>query len=153
MSKATYKPDGFHTLTPSFAVKDGAAAVEFYKKAFGAKELEVMRDPAGIVRHAELIIGDSPIMLGQHDNADVHDPNRLPLASCYVYVEDCDQVQQQAVAAGAKEVSPMRDQFYGNREGGVVDPFGIVWWIATRKEELSTEELKRRAPKSQGGHA
>ncbi|MGH9665668.1 MAG: VOC family protein [Bryobacteraceae bacterium] len=153
MSNVNYKPDGFHTLTPSFAVKDAARAVEFYKQAFGAKELGIMRDPGGVVHHAELMIGDSPIMLGQHGDADVHDPKRLPLVSSYVYVEDADRVHRQALAAGAKEIYPMKDQFYGNREGGVEDPFGIVWWIATRKEEVSGEELQKRASLAHGGHA
>jgi PhnB protein len=153
MNKVSYKPDGFHTLTPSFAVKDAERAVEFYKRAFDARELEVMKDPSGIVRHAELMIGDSPIMFGRHDNVDAHDPKRLPPVSVYVYVEDADKAHRQAVAAGAKEISPMRDQFYGNREGGVEDPFGIVWWFATRKEEISDEELKKRARQAQGEQA
>lgn len=153
MGNTNYKPNGFHTLTPSFAVPDAARAVEFYKQAFGAKELEVMRDPSGAVRHAELTIGDSPIMIGQHENSDIHDPEKLPLVSLYVYVEDADEVFRRAIAAGAKEIHPLKDQFYGNREGGVEDPFGIVWWIATRKEEVSAEELEKRMSQMRGGKA
>ena len=142
-------PEGYHTATPYLIIKDAASAMEFYKKAFGATELERITDPDGKVRHGEIKIGDSPFMI-----ADEHPeyPDWLSPISrggtpvhIYLYVEDVDAVFNQAIAAGAKEMLPVKDQFYGDRSGGVTDPYGHVWYIATRKEEVSPEELMRRA--------
>jgi PhnB protein len=136
-AKVRYIPEGFHTATPFLALADGARAVEFYKKAFEAVELSLHQDANGRVRHAELKIGDSPIMLGEHREVDARDSALLPRVSVYLYVEDADAVARQAIAAGGKEIYAVREQSYGNREGGVEDPFGIVWWIGTRVKEVA----------------
>lgn len=148
-SKATKVPEGFHTATPYLIFKDAAKAIEFYKKAFGATELERIADPDGNIRHAEFKIGDSPFMMTQ-ETAEY--PDWLSPESrggtpvhFYLYVEDCDALFNQAIAAGAKELLPMKDQFYGDRSGGVTDPFGHVWYVATRIENVSEEEIMRRA--------
>ncbi len=138
-------PTGFHTATPYLMVPDGAGAVEFCKRAFGAREIHCMADPGGRIRHAELRIDDSPIMLGEYADVEPRQPPKFPRLSIYLYVADADAVFASAIAAGAKQIHPMGDKFYGNREGGVEDPFGIVWWIATMMEELSPEEVEKRA--------
>ncbi len=138
-------PEGFHNATPFLIVRDATSAIEFWKKAFGARELVRLADPRGKVRHAQIKIGDSPIMIGEHVEIDGPRPHSLPPVSIHLYVEDVDVMFRQAIAAGAKELSPVRDQYYGDREGGVEDPFGIVWWIATHKENLSPEEMQKRA--------
>lgn len=142
-------PDGYHTATPYMVVKGAAAAIEFYKKAFGAIELSRHSDDKGSVRHAEFKIGDSPFMLT--DEFEEFPDWRGPLARggspvhIYLYVEDADAAFHRAVAAGATELLPLKDQFYGDRSGGVKDPFGHIWYIATRKEDLTSEEIARRA--------
>ena len=148
-SKVKPIPEGFHTATPYLIIKDAASAIEFYKKVFGAVELEVITDDEGKVRHGEIKIGDSPFMITD-ENAEY--PEWLsPLSRggtpvhIYLYVEDVDAVFNQAIAGGAKELLPVKDQFYGDRSGGVTDPFGHIWYIATHKEDVSTEEIKRRA--------
>jgi PhnB protein len=135
-------PPGFHTATPYLMVPDADSAITFYKKAFGATELKRFAKH-GKTHTAEIKIGSSPVMLGGH--AEVYPSlNNLPLVSIYLYVEDADTLFAQAIAAGAHELYPVREQFYGNREGGLVDPFGVGWWIATQIEDLSAEELQRR---------
>jgi len=129
-------------------VNDGARAIEFYKKAFGATELFRMAGPDGKIGHAEIKIGDSPIMLADEVPAMGHrSPQSLggSPVSILLYVEDVDAVFNQAVAAGAKVARPVADQFYGDRTGGVTDPFGHAWYIATHKEDVSSEELQKRA--------
>jgi PhnB protein len=144
-SKVAYRPEGYPSLTPYLIVKDGAAAIEFYEAVFGATVGERMTSPEGRVRHAEMKIGDSPVMLGEIQDVSVQAvPDYAPI-SLYVYVEDADSVFSKAIAAGAREIAPVTQKFYGNREGGVADPFGIVWWLATRVEELTEEEMQRRA--------
>ena len=142
-------PEGFHSATPYLIIKDAARAIEFYKKAFGATELMRMADPAGKIRHAEIKIGDSPFMITD-ENPDF--PEWLSPQSrggtpvhIYLYVDNADAVFSKALAAGAKQLLPMQDQFYGDRSGGVTDPFGHVWYIATHKEDVSPEEIERRA--------
>jgi len=144
-----YKPEVYHTATPYLIIKDAASAIEFYKKAFGATELERIADAEGKIRHAEIKIGDSPIMITD-ENPEY--PEWLSPQSrggtpvhIYLYVEDVDRVQAQAIAAGAKELLPVKDQFYGDRSGGVTDPFGHVWYIATHVEDVSGDEIMRRA--------
>ena len=135
-------------LTPFLTVKDARAVVEFYKKAFGATELFRMAGPDGKIGHAEIKIGDSPIMLADEVPAMGHrSPHSLggSPVSILLYVEDVDAVFDQAVAAGAKVARPVADQFYGDRTGGVTDPFGHAWYIATHKEDVSSEELQKRA--------
>lgn len=142
-------PEGFHTATPYLIIKGAASAMEFYKKAFGAVELERIADADGKVRHGEFRIGDSPFMVTD-ESPDF--PEWLSPKSrggtpvhFYLYVEDCDALFNQAIAAGAKELLPMKDQFYGDRSGGLTDPYGHVWYIATRVENVSEEEINRRA--------
>ena len=141
-------PDGYHTATPYLIVTGAARALDFYKEAFGATELMRLADPAGKVGHAEIRIGDSPIMLADEVPAMGHrSPQSLggSPVSILLYVEDVDAVFNQAVAAGAKVARPVADQFYGDRTGGVTDPFGHAWYIATHKEDVSSEELQKRA--------
>jgi PhnB protein len=140
-------PDGYHTVTPYLIVKDAARALEFYKKAFGAKELMRLPVPGGRIGHAEIKVGNSPIMLAdEHPQMGASSPQTLggsPVSLC-LYVEDADGVFDRAVSAGAKVVRPVKDQFYGDRSGTVADPFGHVWTIATHKEDVSSEELQKR---------
>ncbi|MBI3670701.1 MAG: VOC family protein [Acidobacteria bacterium] len=141
-------PEGYHTATPYLIVKDAASAIEFYKKAFGATELMRMADPSGKVMHAEIRMGNSPIMLADEvPEMGYRSPQSLggSPVSILLYVEDVDTVFNQAVAAGAKVQRPVEDQFYGDRSGGVTDPFGHVWHIATHKEDVSPEEMRKRA--------
>ncbi|MGH9350695.1 MAG: VOC family protein [Terriglobia bacterium] len=141
-------PEGYHTATPYLIVKGGASAIEFYKKAFGAKELLRMAQPDGRIGHAEIKIGDSTIMLAdEHPEIGARSPQALGGSPVliHLYVEAVDAVFNQAVAAGAKVQRPVQDEFYGDRSGGVVDPFGHVWYIATHTEDVSPEEMKKRA--------
>ncbi|MGA2963361.1 MAG: VOC family protein [Candidatus Korobacteraceae bacterium] len=142
-------PDGFHTATPYLIVKGAAKAIEFYKQAFGATELERMEMPDGKIAHAEIKIGDSIIMLG--DEAPQHgtrSPQSLGGSPCglYLYVEDVDATFNRAISVGATVTMAVRDQFYGDRNGSLVDPFGHTWYVATRKENLSMDEIRQRVP-------
>jgi PhnB protein len=145
MAKAI--PDGYHTATPYLTVHDGAGAIEFYKRVFGATETLRLAEPSGKVGHAEIKIGDSTIMLADEmPECNHRSPRTLggaPGGIC-LYVEDADAVFERAVAAGAEVRSPMTDQFYGDRSGTVIDPFGHVWTIATHKEDVPPEEITRR---------
>jgi len=131
-------PDGFHTVTPYLLVKDGAKLIDFLQKAFGAEQVERMDSPDGAVRHAQLKVGDSFVMLGDPQG------DAMP-ASLYLYVPDCDAVYERALTAGATSITEPADQFYGDRNAGVTDPCGNVWWIGTHIEDVSNEELLRRA--------
>jgi PhnB protein len=140
-------PAGYHTATPYLIVKGAAAAIDFYKKAFGATELMRLADPSGKIGHAEIKIGDSPIMLADEVPAmGIRSPQTLGGAgvSILLYVEDVDARFNQAVAAGATAVRPLQDQFYGDRSGTLTDPFGHVWTIATHNEDVPPEEIDRR---------
>jgi PhnB protein len=146
-------PKGYHTVTPHLIVNDGAAALEFYKKAFGAVELFRMARPDGRIGHAEIKIGDSPVMLAdEHPEMGALSPQSVggSPVSIYLYVADVDAMFNQAVAAGASVVRPLQNQFYGDRTGGVKDPFGYQWYIATHVENVSPEELQRRAAQHGG---
>lgn len=145
-----YVPQGFHTVSPYLVVPDTAAALAFYARAFSARELLRHTDDKGQITHAEIMVGDSPIMLsGPFDVGPLaaHAPEKLggtPL-HLYLYVPDADALVAQALAAGAREVVPTADQSYGDRMGGVLDPFGHMWWIATFKPELASPDLRDRA--------
>jgi len=149
-------PEGYHSVTPYLVVKGAVAAIDFYKKAFGAKELFRFPMPNGQIGHAEMKIGDSHIMLADEPQDELHSSMGLKAPktlggtamSIMLYVDNVDAVAKQAVAAGAKEVSPVVDQFYGDRSGTFVDPFGHVWTIGTHKEDVSPEEMQRRAAKA-----
>ena len=141
-------PDGYHSVTPYLIVKGGVRAIEFYKTAFGATELARMMQPDGRVGHAEIKIGDSPVMLAdEFPEMGQRSPQTIggTPVSLMIYVPDVDAVVARAVAAGAELTRPVADQFYGDRTGGVTNPFGHAWFIATHKEDLSMEELQRRA--------
>jgi PhnB protein len=141
-------PDGYHSLTSYLIVRDAAAAIEFYKTAFGATELFRMPGPGGKIGHAEVRIGDSPLMLAdEHPEFLVMGPQESvrPPVGLLLYVDDVDDVFARAVAAGATVVRAIHDQFYGDRSGTVTDPFGHLWTIATHKEDLTPEEMQRRA--------
>jgi PhnB protein len=140
-------PDGYHTATPYLIVKGAADAIEFYKKAFGATELMRFGDPSGAIGHAEIKVGDSPIMLAdEHPQMGYRGPHALggTPVSILLYVDDVDALFNQAIAAGATVSRPLMDQFYGDRSGTLTDPFGHVWTIATHKEDVSLEEMHKR---------
>lgn len=141
-------PEGYHSVTPYLVVNDGAGAIEFYKRAFGATELMRMGGPGGKVGHAEIRIGNSPVMLADEFlEMGARGPRSLggSPVSLLLYVEDVDAQFRQAIAAGAKEIRPVADQFYGDRSGVLEDPFGHVWSLATHKEDVSHEEMQRRS--------
>jgi PhnB protein len=141
-------PDGYHTVTPYLAVDDAAAAIEYYKKAFGAKERERMDGPDGKIGHAELEIGDSLVMLSDpFPQGSTRPPSELggTSASVFLYVDDVDSVVQKAVDSGASVTMEVADQFWGDRFGTVTDPFGHVWSIATHIEDVPPEEMAERA--------
>lgn len=140
-------PPGFTTVTPYLYVRGAAAAIDFYKKAFGAEERFRMPKADGGVSHAEIKIGNSVIMMAdEHPEIDALGPKSRggPTSSIMLYVEDVDKRFEQAVAAGATVVSPVENKFYGDRMGTVTDPFGHCWHIATVVEDVSPEEMKKR---------
>jgi PhnB protein len=141
-------PEGYHAVTPYLAVDDAAEAIEYYKKAFGAKERVRMDAPGGKIGHAELEIGDSLVMLSDpFPQASTKPPKELggTSASVFMYVEDVDAVVQQAVDTGATITMEVADQFWGDRFGSVQDPFGHLWSIATHVEDVPPEEMAERA--------
>jgi PhnB protein len=143
-------PEGYRTVTPYITVKGAAQAIDFYKRAFGAKEGERMTDPGGQrVMHAEIKIGDSPVMLS--DECEEMGPGpRSPqtlggtTASIFLYVPDVDTAFKRAVDAGAKAIMAPADMFWGDRFAKLADPFGHEWAMATHKEDLSPEEIRKR---------
>ncbi|QTD55549.1 VOC family protein [Parasphingorhabdus cellanae] len=141
-----WKEDGYHSVTTYLTVDDAAAAIEFYKKAFGAEE--IMRMPMGDkIGHADILIGDSHVMLAdEFPDMDKLGPKARggATSSLMIYVENADAAFDQAVAAGATAVRPVEDQFYGDRSGWVKDPFGHEWTLSTHIEDVSPEELNRR---------
>lgn len=145
MAKAI--PDGYHSVTPYLIVDGAAKALDFYKRAFDAVELVRMGGPDGKIGHAEIRIGNSPVMMAdEHPEMGFRSPTSLgnTPVGLMIYVEDCDAVYNQAVGEGAKVLKPLADQFYGDRSGTVLDPFGHQWTIATHKEDVSPEEMDRR---------
>lgn len=142
-----FKPDGYHTATPYLIIQGAARAIEFYKQAFGATELMRLDAPGGTIGHAEIKIGDSIIMLAdEHPEMGFRGPQALggtPVC-LMLYVEDSDAMFAQAIAAGGTLQKPLQDQFYGDRSGQLVDPFGHVWTIATHKEDLTPAEINAR---------
>ena len=147
-------PDGYHSVTPYLIVKGGADAINFYKQAFGAVEQMRMASPDGRIGHAEIKIGDSIIMLAdEHPEMGHRSPQSLGGAgvSLMVYVDKVDEVFKQAVASGAKELQPLKNQFYGDRSGTLQDPFGHQWTLATHIEDVAPDEMRRRAEKFMQG--
>jgi PhnB protein len=147
-------PDGYHSVTPYLIIKGAADAIEFYKRAFGATELMRMPSPDGKIGHAEIRIGDSAIMLAdEHLEMGHRSPQSLGGAgvSLMVYVDRVDEVFNRAVAGGAKELQPIKNQFYGDRSGTLQDPFGHTWTVATHIEDIPPDEMRRRAEKFMQG--
>ncbi|HXW61220.1 MAG TPA: VOC family protein [Candidatus Acidoferrales bacterium] len=141
-------PEGYHSVTPYLTVRDAARALDFYQRVFGAKEILRMNNPQGQVGHAEIKIGDSMIMLAEETpHSGVCSPQSLngSTVSLFVYLEDVDAVFSKAVSAGAKEVQPPADMFWGDRYGRLTDPFGHSWSLATHIEDVTPEEIGRRA--------
>lgn len=141
-------PEGYPSLTPYLIVDRAAEAIEFYRKAFGASERMRMPAPDGKIGHAEIEIGDSRVMLAdEFPEMGVRGPKAIggTPVRLHVYVEDVDVVVSRALAAGAKQVRAVEDQFYGDRSGGFEDPFGHVWHVATHIEDVAADELQRRA--------
>jgi PhnB protein len=134
-------------LTPYMTIKGAADAIEFYKKAFGAVETMRLQEPSGRIGHAELMISGAPIMLSdEYPELDALGPQSRggSTVGIHLYVENVDEVVARAVAEGATSVRPVKDEFYGDRSGKLVDPFGHVWYVSTRKQELSAEEVTKR---------
>lgn len=141
-------PEGYHCVTALLTLRNTREAIAFYKKAFGAKDIgDVMTTPDGLVVHAEIQIGDSRIMLAdENPQAPTKSPQTLGAATgaMQIYVEDVDTVFTQALAAGATVVFALANQFYGDRSGRVVDPFGHQWLISSHVEDVTPEEMKKR---------
>jgi PhnB protein len=143
-------PTDYGTVTPYLNIRGAVAAIEFYKQAFGAKELYRLPTPDGAIAHAEIQIGDSKIMLAEESeqwgNKSPQTLNGSPVSLC-LYVDNVDAVYAKAIAFGARVVGEMvvKDQFYGDRTGSITDPFGHRWTIMTHIEDVSPEEMKKRA--------
>ncbi len=141
-------PEGFHTVTPHLTVKDAAAAIEFYKKAFGAEEIARMPGPDGKIMYAELRIGNSPLMLNdEFPEMGSHGPKagEGSAVTVHLYVNDCDAFFDRAVKAGAQAKLPPQDMFWGDRYAKVKDPSGHQWGLATHIEDIAPQECARRA--------
>jgi len=139
-SKVKHVPEGFHTVSPYLVVQGASKLVDFLKQSFQATEFERITQPDGMIMNAQLRIGDSVVMVSEARGGSKPMP-----ASFYLYVPDTDAVYKSALQAGATSLMEPADQFYGNREAGVKDPFGNHWWIATHKEDVSLEEMQRQA--------
>ena len=137
-------PEGYHTVTPYLVVEGVPKLIEFLTRAFDAKEVFRMAMPDGTIRHAEMQIGDSRVMMGEAQG-----PQRPIPAMLHLYVADADAVYERALRAGATSIAPPTDQFYGDRSGGVRDMCGNQWWVATHKEDVPADELARRAQAAQ----
>jgi len=141
-------PEGYRSVTPYLIVSGAAKAIEFYKNVFGATEIMRMAAPSGKVGHAEIKIGDSAIMLAdEHPEMGARSPQSIggSPVSLMLYIEDVDAVFARALGAGAKQLRPVEDKFYGDRSGTLSDPFGHTWTVSTHKEDVPPEEMKRRA--------
>lgn len=141
-----FQPKQYHSVTPYLIVKGAAKALDFYQRAFGAEELYRM-EHEGKVGHAEMKIGDSVVMLSdEHPEMGALSPQTIggSPVSLLIYVPDVDAAFARALQAGAKQERPIEDKFYGDRTGGVEDPFGYKWYLATHKEDVTPEEMERR---------
>jgi len=148
MAKVKPTPDGYHNVTPYLIVDGAAQAIDFYKKVFGATEKMRMPSPGGKVGHAELILGDSVIMLAdEHPEVGARAPHAYggSAVSLMLYVPDVDATVATAIAGGGKVVRQVENQFYGDRMGTIEDPFGHRWHVATHVEDVPPEEMAKRA--------
>jgi PhnB protein len=148
-----FKPDGYRSVTPYLIVSDGAAAIAFYCKVFGARERLRLPGPTGQIGHAELDIGDTAVMLA--DEAPAHGAfapaaDGVRGVSLHLYIENVDAVLAAAAAAGARIISPAETKFYGDRLGTLLDPFGHIWHVSTHVEDVPVDELQRRAAQAAG---
>ena len=140
-------PEGYHNVTPYMYVRGAAGAIEFYKSVFGAAEIVRMAGPDGRIMHAELKIGDSIVMLAdENPSMGIMSPQTIGGFSggLHLYVENVDAVITKAVESGAKPLRPIKNQFYGDRSGTLLDPFGHMWSVATHVEDVSPEEMRKR---------
>jgi PhnB protein len=163
MAKVNPIPNGYHVVTPYLTIRGAGEALEFYKRAFGAEEIARMPDPSGKIMHAEMKIGDSFIMLGDENPQYNRSPKSLggTAVGLHLYVPDVDAAFARAVGAGATAKMPPMDMFWGDRFAKLTDPFGHEWSLATHKEDVSPEEMDRRAKaafqqmaqKSEGCHS
>lgn len=154
MAKVNPIPEGYHSVTPYLSIKGAAKAIDYYKQVFGATELFRMAAPDGKIGHAEIKIGNSPIMVAdEFPEMEFVSPQTLggsPIG-LMIYVDDVDTMFNKAISAGATQVKPLQDQFYGDRSGTLKDPFGHVWTVATHVEDVAPEELQKRAAAAHGG--
>jgi PhnB protein len=143
-------PDGYHTVTPYLICRGAEKAIDFYTKAFGAKELYRMPGPGGTIGHAELQVGDSRVMLAD-ETPEFRSPQSVggTPVSMMPYVNDADATFRRAIDAGARALRELKDQFYGDRSGTLADPFGHVWTVGTHVEDVSPEEMSRRMAEQQ----
>ncbi len=154
MAKVKPIPDGFHAVTPYLVVKGADRALAFYARAFGARELVRMPAPGGRIAHAEIQIGDSRVMLAdEHPEIAARSQESIggTPVTLSLYVEDVDATVARAVEAGARVTRPVADQFYGDRAGGITDPFGHAWFVMTHVEDVSPDEMRRRMAARPGG--
>ncbi len=140
-------PEGYHSITPSITCKNAAKAIDFYKEVFHAKEISRMTMPGNMIGHADLMIGDSHLMLNDEfpGMAAAPNPNALSSVNLFVYSENVDQLFDRAVKAGCKVSMPLGDQFWGDRYGKLIDPFGHQWGLAQHIEDVAPEEMKKRS--------
>ena len=146
-TKAQAVPKGYHTVTPSLVVAGAAKAIDFYKKALGAEELMRFPGPDGKIMHAEIKVGDSIVMLNDEmPDKGARGPTSFggTSVSFFVYQDNVDSAWKRAVDAGAKEVTPLENQFWGDRTGCLEDPFGHRWWLAQHVEDLTPAEIEKR---------
>lgn len=140
-------PEGYHSVIPYLIIDGAASALEFYKEAFGAVEIMRMPDPSGRIAHAEIKIGDAHVMIAdEHPEMGQRGPKSIggTPVGIMIYVEDVDARYNAAVAGGATAIRPLENQFYGDRSGMVIDPFGHMWMLATHFEDVTPEEMDRR---------
>lgn len=145
-------PEGYHSVTPYLIIDGAAKAIDYYKKAFGATELFRM-EHEGKIGHAEIKIGDSPIMLAdEQPSMGYVSPKAIggTPVSLMIYVEDVDKIYKQAISSGGLELKALQDQFYGDRSGTLKDPFGHIWTVATHKEDVTPEEMDKRIAAAHG---
>ena len=148
MANVQAVPKGHHTVTPHLIVNKASEAIDFYKKAFGATEVSRFAGPDGKIMHAEVQIGDSRVMLGDEmPEMGARGPKAIggTPVGLFLYLNDVDRFWKQATGAGAKQVEPLINQFWGDRSGCVEDPYGHRWWLSQHIEDLSDEELGKRA--------
>jgi PhnB protein len=140
-------PEGYHSISPAITCKKAAAAIDFYKKAFGATEINRMDGPGGMVMHAELRIGDSVFFVSDEfpGMSAAPSPGATPSSYLFLYADDADATFNRAVAAGATATMPLADMFWGDRYGRLTDPFGHSWGVATHVEDVAPEEMQRRS--------